>query len=117
MFFKNKKDLWPGWFTWLNSIRSVNLIIWLKRYWQCEKKKLAIINYKKISCQYNTRKEKKENYASWPLERANQNGFKAIAKGYTITSKKITHTVKTTTQKANQIIYHEVSISCLYLIN
>jgi hypothetical protein len=81
------------------------------------KKKLAIINYKKINCQYNTRKEKKENYASWPLERANQNGFKVIVKGYTITSKKITHTVKETTQKANQIIYHDVSISCLYLIN
>jgi hypothetical protein len=59
MFLKNKKDLWPGWFTWLSSIRSVNLIIWLKRYWQYEEKTLAIINYKKINCQYSTRKEKK----------------------------------------------------------
>jgi hypothetical protein len=33
------------------------------------------------------------------------------------TLKEIAHVVKVTTQKANQIKYHEANISCLYLIN
>jgi len=43
--------------------------------------------------------------------------LKSLRKATQQHQKKITHIVKVTTQKANQIIYHEVNISYLYLIN
>jgi len=45
-----------------------------------------------------------------PPEKAHQNGFNIIAKGYTMTLKEVAHAIKATTRKTNQAKYHKVSI-------
>jgi hypothetical protein len=50
-----------------------------------------------------------------PPEKAHRDSSNAIVKGCTVTLKKATRVVRTT-YKSNQRKYHEVRISCLYLI-
>jgi hypothetical protein len=52
-----------------------------------------------------------------PPKRARQDSSNAVTKGCTMTPKEATCDVKETTQKTNQIKYHEANISCLYLIS
>jgi hypothetical protein len=40
-----------------------------------------------------------------------------VVKGYTTTLKEVGRIVRTTTREANQIKYHKLNISYLYLIN
>jgi len=52
-----------------------------------------------------------------PPERTHQNGSNITVKDCMTILKETIHVDRATNQKANQIKYHQVSISCLYLIN
>jgi hypothetical protein len=50
-------------------------------------------------------------------KRANEYGSSATVKSCTTTLKKVVYAVRVVTQKSKRKKYHEVNISCLYLIN
>jgi hypothetical protein len=52
-----------------------------------------------------------------PPEKAHRDGSNTTKKGWTMTPKEKVHATRATNQKANQIKYHEMSISYLYLSN
>jgi len=52
-----------------------------------------------------------------PLEKAHKDDSNATVKGCTMTLKEAIHAVRAMTWKTNQIKYHEMKISCLYIIN
>jgi len=75
---------------------------------------MTIINYKKLSCQYNTRREKQIKVywrlvvappyidTTSPLEKIHQDGYSVIVKGYTMTLKIAACIVRAITGKQTQ---------------
>jgi hypothetical protein len=88
---------------------------------------LSIIDYEKQDAKIIFPRRWKKNFlethchfvvdtTSLP-ERAHRDDSNATKKGRTMTPKEKVRAIRATTQKANQIKYHRVSISCLYLSN
>jgi hypothetical protein len=112
-FQMNKKN--PK--TWL-------LITWFKNIYIQRTKIIVIINYEKkvIGAILKRRKKKKDRwrlsvYTAPLLEKTHRVSSNITVKHYMTKPKEVAHAVKTATRKANQTKHHEVSISCLYLIN
>ena len=77
---------------------------------------------KKLLVPYLRGKKKKDRwrlfvYTAPLLEKTHRVSSNITVKHYMTKPKEVAHAVKTATRKANQTKHHEVSISCLYLIN